>query len=680
MRGDMDEAKRRIDDAFHNGRSGLSLSGLGLQALPPGLADLTKLTMLSLDNNQLTTLPDTLGNLTNLTALVVDYNQLTSVPDTLGTLTNLIGMYFGGSQLTTLPDTFSNLTNLLELDLSDNQLTTLPDWLVELTDLDLIFVTGNPLTSPLPEIVVEGPQSVLAFIRARAVGSSKQWMSKLLVVGEGGVGKTSLLKALADDQHDPDEPTTDGLKIKSLYLDHPREPSVRMLLSAWDFGGQEIYHATHQFFLTNRSLFLLLWNSRLGWEQGRLRYWLDIITARAPESPTILVATHIEGRPVDLPIDDLRREYPKIIGNLSVDNESRAGIDALLTRLADEAAALPLMGSEWPTTWLAAAESLRNSPEKYVTPERMWQLMSDAGIRDAAQQRYLAVALHQLGDILYYHEDHELSQTVVLRPEWVNDYISKVLDSDQVATADGLLTYQHLKDLWSDLDRGLREHFLGMMDKYDLSYRVEGESTGDVSLVVERLPWNPPPFQDQWDTIGNAADTHEIRVLYRLSTMPPGIPTWFIARSHRFSTKTHWRSGVLLRHTDARHVALVRADRHRNTVELTVRGPAPAAFFSILDDGLNRTLENAFPGWKFAARCPAPAKAPPTMPAQNYSTTRTCSGASPAILRATTSNAANQEKTYPCRSSCSGWHRPSETRPARVSNRSARRSPRWTGS
>ncbi|KAA2248743.1 hypothetical protein F0L68_39640 [Solihabitans fulvus] len=85
--------------------------------------------------------------------------------------------------------------------------------------------------------------------------------------------------------------------------------------------------------------------------------------------------------------------------------------------------------------------------------------------------------------------------------------------------------------------------------------------------------------------------------------MPPGIPTWFIARSHRFSTGTHWRSGVLLRHTDGRHFALLEANRHRNTVELTVRGPSPAAFFSVLDDGLNLTLER-FPGLDITRRVP----------------------------------------------------------------------------
>ena len=30
----------------------------------------------------------------------------------------------------------------------------------------------------------------------------------------------------------------------------------------WDFGGQEIYHATHQFFLTRRSLYVLVDDTR----------------------------------------------------------------------------------------------------------------------------------------------------------------------------------------------------------------------------------------------------------------------------------------------------------------------------------------------------------------------------------------------------------------------------------
>ncbi len=628
----VDETRRRVDDAFHHNRSFLDLSNLQLTTLPPNLTNLTNLTTLHLGGNRLTALPESLANLTNLTTLFLSSNQLTALPENLTNLTNLTHLTLGSNrltalpeslanltnlthlaldfnQLTALPERLANLTNLIELYLDCNQLTALPDWLTDLTSLEHLSVKANPLASPPPEILTGGTQSILAFLRARANDGAAQWVSKLLVVGEGGVGKTSLIKALAGDTHDPGEPTTHGLQIRPLYFDHPSQPSVRMRLSTWDFGGQQIYHATHQFFLTNRSLFLLLWNSRLGWEQGKLPYWLDIITARAPGSPIILVATHIEGRPVDLPIDDLRREYPMIIKDISVDSESRHGVQALYAEIAEEAAKLPLMGVKWPTAWLAAAESLRNSADKHVTPQCMWQMMATTGLRDTAQHQHLAEALHHLGDILYYHEDRELSQTVILRPEWVSEYISKVLDSPQVAKAEGILTHHHMRELWWDLSPDLQEHFLGMMDKYDLSYRVDESATDDVSLVVERLPWNPPHFQDQWDAIGNLGNTQEIRVLYRLNTMPPGIPTWFIARSHRFSMKTHWRTGALLQHTDGRHLALARADRHRNTVELTVRGPSPAAFFSILDDGLNRTLER-FPGLDIVRQVPCPCQKP----------------------------------------------------------------------
>src|ERR1700733_12655918 len=100
----------------------------------------------------------------------------------------------------------------------------------------------TPTVSPPPEIASSGTQSVLAFLRARREGASRQWVSKLLVVGEGGVGKTSLIKALQGAQHDPTEATPHGIRVSDLTLQHPAHPDVQMKLRAWDFGGQQIYH------------------------------------------------------------------------------------------------------------------------------------------------------------------------------------------------------------------------------------------------------------------------------------------------------------------------------------------------------------------------------------------------------------------------------------------------------
>lgn len=231
--------------------------------------------------------------------------------------------------------------------------------------------------------------------------------------------------------------------------------------------------------------------------------------------------------------------------------------------------------------------------------------MADAGLQDREHQQYVATALHELGAILYYQDDPELADTIILKPEWVNEYISKVLDSPDVERCHGLLTREHVNSIWSDLDRGMRDHFLGMMEKYDLSYHLDGGSPTDLSLVVERLPWNAPPYQSAWDKDISGSVTHEIRVNYLLNTTPPGIPTWFIARSHRFTTGTHWRTGALLAHPDGRHRALIRTDTHRNVIELTVRGPAPASFCAVLTDGINFTLDR-YPGLNVTRTVPCP--------------------------------------------------------------------------
>jgi GTPase SAR1 family protein len=233
------------------------------------------------------------------------------------------------NQLSSLPPEISQLSNLTTLYLSNNQLGSLPPEISQLSNLTTLYLHNNPLTSPPPEIFEQGTQAILTSLRERLEDSQRQWISKLLVVGEGGVGKTSLLRALRGEKFDTQESTTHGIEIKSLPLTHPTEADVTMHLNTWNFGGQEIYHATHQFFLTNHSLFLLAWNARLGFEQGKLYYWLDTIKALAPESPILLVATHIDERDADLPLKELRDNYPQIAEHCKISSKSSLGIEEL---------------------------------------------------------------------------------------------------------------------------------------------------------------------------------------------------------------------------------------------------------------------------------------------------------------------------------------------------------------
>ena len=128
---------------------------------------------------------------------------------------------------------------------------------------DGIYVKDCPLVNPPVEIVNQGHAAVLNYFQEREAGDLEHlYEAKMLIVGAGGAGKTSLLRRL----YQPDQPlptegeTTKGIAIYRHDFGLPNGRTFR--LNVWDFGGQEIYHATHQFFLTRRSLYVLVDDTR----------------------------------------------------------------------------------------------------------------------------------------------------------------------------------------------------------------------------------------------------------------------------------------------------------------------------------------------------------------------------------------------------------------------------------
>ena len=563
-----------------------------------------KATRLDLRGNQLRELPPELWSLTNLKRLYLNHNLLGELPSEIGSLMNLRTLHLTDNQLNHLPSEIGLLTNLRVLALDFNKLDQLPDEIGQLEHLQHLLIQGNPLKNMPPEIISLGDYAILRYLREQWKNGVPEWVSKMLVVGEGGVGKTCLLRALRGEPFDPHEGTTHGIDISLLELAHPSEAGVVMRLNAWDFGGQEIYHATHQFFLTNRSLFLLAWNARHGFEQGKLYYWLDTIQAKAPESPVLIVATHIDQRDADIPLEELQDRYPQIIGHCEISNLTGQGVNTLRQEVAIAAANLPLMGEIWPTNWRAAAYALRSHEENHITPKQMHELMVGYNVRNDSTNT-LAGWLHELGDILYYQDDDELNDMVILKPQWVTERISQVLESEEVIGRLGIFTRAHMDTLWADLDPFIRSHFLRLMEKFDLSYRTL--ENREISLVVERLPLDPPSYQEKWDAISEIDACNEIAMKFELNTIPAGIPTWFIARAHRFTTHTHWRTGALFGddRNAPRRLALAQAFPHDRYLLLTVRGPHPQNFFALLRDGLELTLAR-FPGLRIDRMIPCP--------------------------------------------------------------------------
>lgn len=206
--------------------------------------------------------------------------------------------------------------------------------LLKLNELDLTGCLS--LKTPPPEIQRRGVNSVLAYLNRLTTGSVQCKRTKLMIQGLGGVGKTSLMQALLhkiyQNESDSTPNVTDGISICdwTIQLNNKEDEKEELTFSVFDFAGQTVYYNTHQFFLTNRSIYLLVWNVRLGAEHSGLDFWLNSIDCHAPLCPIFIVGTHIDQvNKYDLPMENLKKKYPQIGGFFFVSSSSGVGIEEL---------------------------------------------------------------------------------------------------------------------------------------------------------------------------------------------------------------------------------------------------------------------------------------------------------------------------------------------------------------
>jgi internalin A len=277
---------------------------------------------LSLGKNKLTAISPEIGKLTSLITLDLYNNQLMAVPPEIGKLTSLTMLDLRGNQLTTVPPEIGQLTQLQILNLFNNQLTAMPLEIGQLTSLMELDLRENPALSIPPEVVQQTNNPAL-ILQTYFAARRPLHEAKLLLVGQGRVGKTSLLRRLMGETFNANEATTHGINVQPRSLLLP-DGQTDVRLNIWDFGGQEIMHNTHQFFLTQRSLYLILLNAREDIHANRLHYWLKLI-GNIADAPILIIANQIDQNPAfTLDERELRYHYPNIVAPAAHQNHRLA--------------------------------------------------------------------------------------------------------------------------------------------------------------------------------------------------------------------------------------------------------------------------------------------------------------------------------------------------------------------
>ena len=598
----------------------LYLDGNLLSGLPASLGNLTSLTSLHLADcksllhnlHQFPSIPDSLGNLTSLTSLDLRRNNRTKFPEWLGDLTSLISLDLSRNQLTEVPAWVCSLPALSSLNLANNLITELPIWLAGLLTSGLgIDLDGNRLADPLEKLQRRGADALATYLSSLE-DAVKQYEAKLLLVGEGNVGKTSLVASLKGAPFVERRSTTHGIEISPITLSHPNLSSD-MTLRTWDFGGQQVYRVTHQFFFTRRALYAIVWHAREGSEQNLVEDWLRLIRLRVgSDARAIVIATHCEERLPDLDYSDLEQSFPNILtGNFEVDNRTGAGIRELRNAIAREAAQLPLMGQLLSPRWVAARDDIlaRGQSEPHISYEQFVKICNAHGVT-GKETITLAQLLHDLGHIIYYAEDEGLRDIVVLNPEWLTKAISYVLEDKTTKDAAGVLEHARLRQLWQDRSDGwgyparYHPYFLRLMEKFDVSYRLDGDQPR--SLIAQLVPHKRPDLPWQTDTkLPNRI--RRLALVCELSEPSPGIIPWLTVRHHRASTNRHWRRGVFLRHPTEAYksealLELLRPDK----LSIEVRAPAPDLYFHVIRDSVEDLISSRWPGLTYQLLIPCP--------------------------------------------------------------------------
>jgi small GTP-binding protein len=377
--------------------------------------------------------------------LYLSYNQLTALPHEIAKLTNLTELYLSGNQLTALPPEIVKLTNLNVLYLSHNQLTALPPEIVKLTNLIELGISGNPVESP-PEISKQGIRAIFEYSRKLQEEATEHNEAKLILVGQGEVGKTCLAKRLIYDEFIEDK-TTEGIDILKWMITAPTPEEKEIKLNVWDFGGQEIYHATHQFFLTKRSVYLLVWNARKSRDYEHIYYWLHTIEAFGEDSPIVLVLSKSNERDDDLNMKDLKDKFPQIIDLYKVDSKDGRGIPALKEVISRTSWDLPHMRTPWIESWFNVRERLEAGGRNWIEYNGFRQICMSEGL-DGKETDILDEYLHDLGVLIHFRDRLELANMVILKPDWATGAFYKVLDTQLVKDRGGILLHSELEEIW----------------------------------------------------------------------------------------------------------------------------------------------------------------------------------------------------------------------------------------
>ena len=570
----------------------LSLSGTVLYDLSP-LSGLTALQMLDCSE---TSVAD-LSPLSGLTALQrLDCSQA-SVAD-LSPLSGLTALQTLHCSATSVADLspLSGLAALQELKCSRCKLKLIPEGFWDKPSLQKLYLYQAELPGIPAEVLSQSPggnclERLRSHLHDLKAGSETIPDVKLMVLGNGRVGKTQICRRLRDENYDAAVESTHGIIVSSSPLQQTDDGASLAQLQTWDFGGQDIYHGTHALFLKTRAVFLLVWASEsensehhqhggLLFRNRPLGYWLDYVRhLGGPNSPVLVVQTRCD-RPEDearrLPIDeDALNAFPffKSLHYSALKDRGRAALDEALGE------AVLWLRQQQGASFIGAGrlrvqrrlEALRKADLAVPPEQRQYRTLSQEHFRalcaeagGVSSPEHCRDYLHQTGVVFY--RPGLFGDSIVLDQAWALEGIYTVFHREkcyrELKRLGGRFSRSLLEMLvWQNYSESEQRLFLAMMQSCGICFVYK---EGDRQLGIEAEYMAPELLPGKTELAAeltekwNADETYE-EAVYRYQLHQPGLLRSLMAEIGRSAgvNGLYWQDGVCVFENSTRSHALI---------------------------------------------------------------------------------------------------------------------------
>ena len=455
--------------------------------------------------------------LPNLVHLDISDSQLEALDLPIG-FEALKDVYLQGNKLSALR-LQGDFPSLHLLDLSKNlALSAIPENLYRFGNLQYVYTYESPIflgEENLAKQAGNAWQRIKAYLSEFGEGKKKNYRTKMIIVGNGRVGKTSMLKVLQGKDYDPKEAYTHGIQLGEIKKEELAEITAEdFYLQVWDFGGQEIFYATHQFFMTDNALYVLAWTCAknvaayqqemqskneavdCGEKWRAEQNWLENIRAYTKQAPIIMVQTHYDIKENRLAVEGVFREIPYMVEPYDFSAAKKLGLEGLKYLISEKLQELPSFGKEYPRTYDKVIQAFQKEKAPVINQKRYLEICEQAGIKKGNEVELLRY-LNNTGTCVHYPDKKELSDKIFIDPAWLTQCVYALLNKE-LKSVEGKMEEAYIQNklykLKAEKDIAItQKELIALLKSFQLIFETEEREEGTnrlqkIFIYPEYLP------------------------------------------------------------------------------------------------------------------------------------------------------------------------------------------------